>query len=293
MQFTKAVRKRAKLRLALSGPSGSGKTYGALLIAKGIGGKIAVIDTERGSASLYSDIVDFDTLELEPPFTPERCVQALRAAADAGYEVCIFDSITHEWDGAGGCLEINECVAHAKFRGNTWAAWNETTPRHRAFLDAILQSPMHVIATMRSKTETVQGDDKKVKKLGMKAIQREGAEYEFTVVLDLEHEKHFAIASKDRTPLFKDPFVISADTGRQLVQWLESGAVMPDLPREPEMALADQLIAFGKHKGTKWRDVDTRYLTWLLDECQNPPDGAIDLAEAEIARRDRDRTETA
>jgi hypothetical protein len=226
MQFTKAVRKRAKLRLALSGPSGSGKTYGALLIAKGVVGKIAVIDTERGSASLYSDVVEFDTLEVAPPFTPERCIEALSAAAQAGYDVCVFDSITHEWDGAGGCLEINEQIAHAKFRGNTWAAWNETTPRHRAFLDAILQSPMHVIATMRSKTETVQGDDKKVKKLGMKAIQREGAEYEFTVVLDLEHEKHFAIASKDRTPLFKEPFVITPGTGRSLVEWLESGTVV-------------------------------------------------------------------
>jgi hypothetical protein len=225
MQFQKAVRKRTKIRLALSGPSGSGKTHGALLIAKGLGGRIAVVDTERGSASLYTHLVDFDTLEMTPPFTPERFIAALKVAADAGYDICIVDSITHEWDGSGGCLEINEQTAQAKYKGNTWAAWNETTPRHRAFLDAILQSPMHVIATMRSKTETVQGDDKKVKKLGMKAVQREGAEYEFTAVLDMEHEKHYAVASKDRTNLFAEPHIITPETGARIAAWLESGAI--------------------------------------------------------------------
>lgn len=233
MQFQKAARKRAKLRLALSGPSGSGKTHSALLIAKGLGGRIAVIDTERGSASLYSDMVEFDTLELEPPFSPERFIKAIESATAAGYDICIIDSITHEWDGSGGCLEMNEKIANVKFRGNTWAAWNETTPRHRSFLDAILQAPMHVIATIRSKTETVQGDDKKVKKLGMKAVQREGVEYEFTVVLDLEHEKHYAVASKDRTRLFLEPHVITEGTGKRLAEWLDSGAPLAEEPPKP------------------------------------------------------------
>jgi hypothetical protein len=228
MQFTKAQRKRAKLRLALSGPAGSGKTYSALLLAQGLGGKIAVIDTERGSASLYSDLVEFDTLELNPPYAPERFIDAINAAATAGYEVCILDSITMEWSGSGGCLEINEQLAQARYRGNTWSAWNETTPRHRDFLDAIMQAPMHVIATMRSKTETVQGEDKKVKKIGMKSEQREGAEYEFSVVFDLEHSNHYAIATKDRTRLFLgDPFVITPDTGKKLAAWLDAGNVPP------------------------------------------------------------------
>lgn len=240
MQFHKAVRKRAKIRLAISGPSGSGKTTGALLIAKGLGGKIAVIDTERGSASLYSDLVEFDTLELNPPFTPERFIEALNASAEAGYDTCILDSITHEWNGAGGSLEINEQMAHAKYKGNTWAAWNETTPRHRAFVDAILQSPMHIIATMRSKTETVQSEDKKkIIKVGMKAEQREGSEYEFTVVLDLEHEKHYAVATKDRTRLFTEPHIITPETGVRIQQWLESGAV----PRLDDGEAADHLAA--------------------------------------------------
>jgi len=225
MQFQKAVRKRAKLRLALSGPSGSGKTHGALLIAKGLGGRIAVIDTERESASLYTHLVDFDTLVLSPPFAPERFIEAIGVAAKAGYDVCIIDSITHEWDGSGGCLEINEATAHAKYKGNTWAAWNETTPRHRSFLDSIMQAPMHVIVTMRSKTETVQGDDKKVKKLGMKAVQREGSEYEFSAVLDMEHERHYAVASKDRTNLFAEPHIITAETGTRIMAWLDSGAI--------------------------------------------------------------------
>ena len=105
MKFHKAVRKRAKLRLAITGPSGSGKTYGALLLAKGIGGKVAVIDTEHGSASLYSHLCEYDTLELEPPYSPERYIDAIKAAESAGYDVIIIDSATHEWNGAGGCLE--------------------------------------------------------------------------------------------------------------------------------------------------------------------------------------------
>ena len=239
MKFTPAVRKRAKLRLAISGPSGAGKTYGALQIAAGIGGKVALIDTERGSASLYSDILPFDTLELNPPYSPERFIEAIKAAESAGYDVIVIDSITHEWNGSGGCCDINENLAQAKYRGNTWSAWSETTPRHRAFVDAILQSSCHVIATMRSKTETVQGEDKKVRKVGMKTEQRDGTDYEFTVMLELEHEKHLAVATKDRTRLFREPHVISPETGKRLIAWLDSGAV----PRIGEGELAEQKAA--------------------------------------------------
>lgn len=232
MQFTKAVRKKAKLRLALSGPSGSGKTYGALMIAKGLGGRIAVIDSEHGSASLYCHLCDFDTLELTPPYSPERYIEAIKAAEAAGYDVIVIDSTTHEWSGTGGCLEINEQIAKSKFQGNTWSAWNVTTPRHRAFIDAMLQSSAHIIATGRSKTETAQTEGpngkKKVVKLGMKTEQRDGFEYEFTVVLDVVHDGHFANASKDRTGLFSgDARPISEDTGRQLREWLESGVEAP------------------------------------------------------------------
>jgi hypothetical protein len=122
MQFTKATRKKSKLRIALSGPSGAGKTMGALLIAKGIGGKIAVIDTERGSASMYAHITDYDTLEMTPPFSPERFVEAINTAEAAGYDIVIIDSMTHEWNGTGGVLEIVDLAAKASRSGNSYNA---------------------------------------------------------------------------------------------------------------------------------------------------------------------------
>lgn len=237
MQFTKATRKKARLRLALTGPSGSGKTYSALLLAKGLGGRIAVIDTEHDSASLYAgraEMPEFEALNLAPPFTPERFIEAVQAAEAGGFDVLILDSITHEWNGAGGCLELVDEIARARFKGNSWSAWNEVTPRHRDFLDALLRSPLHVIATMRSKTETAQTEEngrKKVVKLGMKSEQRDGFEYEMTVVLDLVHDGHFATATKDRTGLFThtDPKAITEETGKALLQWLEQGDSLLDV----------------------------------------------------------------
>ncbi|EUC95754.1 ATP-binding protein [Providencia alcalifaciens] len=248
MKFAKALRKKAKLRLALTGPSGSGKTYGALEIAKGLGGNTAVIDTEKGSASLYSDRFNFDVLELDPPFTPERFIEAIGAAQEAGYDNLIIDSITHEWSGSGGCLELLDGLAKAKYRGNTWSAWSEITPRHNAFLDAILRSDLHIIATMRSKTETAQvdkGNGKKgVDKLGMKSEQRDGVEYEFTTVLDLNHETHTAMASKDRTGLFSNAEVTQLNelTGKKLMDWLNDGRTKAevDLSHFTDIAMETQ-----------------------------------------------------
>jgi len=269
MKFEKAMRKKARLRLALTGPSGSGKTYSALLVAKGIGGKVAFIDTEKGSASLYSDIADFDVLELDPPFSPERFIEAIKSAEDAGYETLILDSITHEWGGVGGCLELVDTIAKAKYRGNSWSAWSEINPRHRLFLDAILRSPMHIIATMRSKTETAQVEEngrKKVAKLGMKSEQRDGVEYEFTTVLDIAHETHHAIASKDRTKLFSnsDPVILSEDTGKRLLEWLESGVnqheenlkqFVADADKAPDMEALKPLFeeAWRTLRGTEYQ----------------------------------------
>jgi hypothetical protein len=233
--FKKAERKKAKLRLGLTGPSGSGKTYSALLLARQLGKKIAVMDSENGSASLYTHLCDFDVLELQAPYTPERFIEGIKAAEEAGYDVLIIDSITHEWSGPGGCLEINEKLAQAKYKGNTWSAWNETTPRHRRLLDTIISSSMHIITTLRSKTETVQGEGKKVYKVGMKSEQRDGFEYELSVVLDITHEGHAALASKDRTGMFtdKDPAPITDATGKALLNWLNSGAELkPEPPQQ-------------------------------------------------------------
>lgn len=249
MAFVKAVRSKVKLRLALTGPSGSGKTWGALTIAKSLGGRIACIDTENGSASLYCDMADFDVMTLKPPYSPERYIDAIKEAEAAGYDVLVIDSTTHEWSGVGGCLEINDQTAKAKYKGNTWSAWNDTTPRHRKFIDAMLQSNMHIIATGRSKTETSQTEEngrKKVVKLGMKTEQRDGFEYEFSVVLDLVHEGHYALVSKDRTRIFSgDPMPISAETGELLLEWLESGAPMePEAPQvDVDATLTEQQVA--------------------------------------------------
>lgn len=239
--FKKAERKKAKLRLALSGTSGSGKTYGALQIAKGIGGKVAVLDTERGSASLYADMMDFDVVELGPPYEPERFIEVMDAAAKAGYDILIIDSITHEWKGQGGMLEIVDNIARAKFRGNSYAAWNEGDKRHRKFVDAMLHSPLHVIVTMRSKAVYVEGErngKKTIEKQGAAPEQRDGIEYEFTAVLDLTVDGNLAVKSKDRTRLFNDPFRITEDTGRKLREWLESGAEAhePAQPQRPAPA---------------------------------------------------------
>lgn len=221
--FTKAERKKAKLKLNLNGPSGSGKTYSALQMAAGLGEKIAVIDTENESASLYASEFKFDTLPLRPPYSPERFVGAIQAAYNMGYEVLIIDSASHEWIGTGGCLEINDKAA-ARFKGNTWSAWSETTPKHRKFIDAMLQTDMHIITTTRAKTETVQGEGKKILKLGMKAEQRDGYEYELTVALDVLHENHVAVPTKDRTKLFNpEGEVITRETGKRILDWLNDG----------------------------------------------------------------------
>ena len=218
IQLRKAERRKAKLRVGLSGPSGSGKTYSALLLAKGISAdgkldKVAIIDTENGSADLYAHLGDFNVIRLEAPYSPERYIEAMNECEKGGMEVVIIDSVTHEWDGKGGILESNELLGQTKFKGNNWAAWSVSTPRHQKFLEAITTSKMHLITTARSKTDTIQTEDKKIKKVGLKEIQREGYEYELTLNFTLDREGHYATASKDRTGIFidKDPFVINEE----------------------------------------------------------------------------------
>lgn len=239
LELKKATRKQVKLRLNISAPSGAGKTYSALRMAKGLCGdwsKVAVIDTENGSASLYSDLGDFNVIDLEPPYKPEKYIEAINTCVGAGMEVIIIDSSTHEW----ACLiEENEVLAQSKFRGNTWSAWSQTTPRHDKFINAVLHCPTHVITCTRSKMETVMGDDKKVKKVGMKDVQREGWEYELTISLNIDRDTHLAIPSKDRTNLFegKNPFLITEETGEQIAKWCDSGE-----PAEIKIAVGEMEI---------------------------------------------------
>lgn len=226
MQLQKATRAKAKIRLGLSAVSGGGKTYSALLIAHGLCGnwdKVAVIDTENNSAHLYAHLGDFNVLQLDAPYAPERYIEAIKACENAGMEVIIIDSITHEWDGKGGIIEISNSMT-----GNSFTNWAKLTPRHQAFIDAILSSKCHIITTVRRKQDYEMTKDKdgkvKVEKAGLKEVTREGFEYELTVNLELD-VKHNATASKDRTGLFidKPAFVPSEETGKLIRQWCESG----------------------------------------------------------------------
>lgn len=224
MGFQKAVKSKSKLRCALFGPSGSGKTYSALSIAKGIGGKVAVIDSERGSASKYADKFEFDVVDLEKKSIDEY-VQFISEAGAAGYSVLIIDSLTHAWQ---DLLEEVEKLANAKYRGNTWSAWSEGTPKQRALVNAILSCPCHIMATMRSKTEwqTMQDDRGKSRpvRVGLAPEQGKGIEYEFDMLLELSTE-HIANVIKDRTGMFQDKLLTKpgVDFGKELVDWLNTG----------------------------------------------------------------------
>lgn len=267
-----AERTQSKLRIGLSSPSGGGKTYSALLLAKGLVGdykKIGLIDSENGRGSFYSDFGPYNVISLRPPFTPESYIEAIRAFENAGVDVIIIDSVTHEWDGEGGCLQLNEKLAVAKYKGNTWSAWSETTPRHQRFLDAITASSCHVITTVRNKVETVMTSDKRVKKVGMKEIQREGFEYELTVNFTIDRDSHAVTASKDNTRLFegKDPFVITEETGQILRDWVKSGAVdkTEGEKKTLRMKILDQTDAIGKD--INWLDKEVGNINMMtIDE---------------------------
>lgn len=232
MQFQKAEKRKAKLRLALSGPSGSGKTYSALAVAVHLGEQVAVIDTENGSASLYADRFDFDVLELQPPYDPIRYVQAIESAQAAGYDVLVIDSLSHAWNGKGGCLEMVDDAAK-RFGGNKHYAWAEVTPKHNALVETINRAGMHVIATMRAKTtwaeETDDRGNKSVKRLGLAPVQRDGVEYEFTLHGEMDHD-HNMVVSKTRCAALTDAVIDKPgrDLADTLNTWLMDGAEPPD-----------------------------------------------------------------
>ena len=250
----KAERAQSKLRIGLSGPSGSGKTYSALLLARGIASaweKIVLIDTENGSGEMYSNLGAYNVITLSAPFTPEKYTEAIQFAEESKMEVIVIDSVSHEWDGKGGCLEINEKLAGTKFKGNSWAAWSETTPRHQKFISSITESECHILTTQRSKTDTIQTEDKKIKKVGLKDIQREGFEYELTANFNIDRDSHMAMASKDRTSMFidRDPFVITQKIGEEFVVWNKGGIEKaPDTKESERRVFAKKAKIMGELK---------------------------------------------
>lgn len=242
MVFRKAERKQAKLKIGLSGPSGSGKTYSALRLASAIGKRIAVIDTENGSASLYADKFEFDTLTLEPPFTADKYVEAIETAEKAGYEVIIVDSFSHAWAGEGGTLDKKAAIDARG--GNNFSNWRNPKQDYARIKNALLHSNAHVIATIRSKQAyaiTTENGSNKVQRLGLDPIAEPGLEYEFSVLFEVAID-HKAQATKDRTSIFKDNvFLITEETGQQLMKWLsDAKPAEPRLVSTPESKPKDE-----------------------------------------------------
>jgi hypothetical protein len=243
-QARKAEKHQVKLKLGIQGPSGSGKTLGALELAHNLwpDAKILVIDTENDSASLYADKVAFDTIPLDPPYESVRYEACIDYAVKNGYDVAILDSVTHQWDGEGGILRRKEELDQRP-NANSWANWSKFTPEHTHFIETIKQAPIHIIATLRSKQDYVLQTNDKGKstptKLGLAPIQREGFEYEFTLVFDVQMD-HKATVSKNRTGLFGSKVLDLTDkkVANQIREWLESGKpvespVQPAAPPAP------------------------------------------------------------
>lgn len=251
MAFRKATRTSRFARVALVGASGSGKTFTALQIAKGLadGGKIAVVDTENGSAELYCDEVEFDVCTLKQ-FSPRDYISAINDAIKGGYKVLVIDSLSHGWMGKGGALEMVDKVRKSSGSSNSFDAWRKVTPEHNALVDALVQAPLHMVVTMRSKTEYVveKNDDGKMvpRKVGLQPVQRDGLEYEFDIVGDME-DANLCISKSRCKPiaeagLFRKP---DHNLGEQILGWLRAGSGDPSeiQPQETEQAQQPKLVA--------------------------------------------------
>lgn len=256
--FTKATKQQLKGRLALAGPTGSGKTWTALEWAAVLGKRVALIDTERGSAQLYSHRFDFDVLTMQPPFEPERLVAALNAAEAEGYDVVIVDSLSHFWEGEGGVLDIVDGAAQ-RAHGNSFAGWKVGTPALRHLVDTLLGLDAHLVVTMRSKMEYILEMDSKgrqvPKKVGMAPVMRAGVEYEFTLIGDLDLE-HRIVISKSRCDELADAVVApgrAAEAAETFKRWLDSGEPMAS--RNDIDALKEAMDRFPDETRKAWKTV--------------------------------------
>ncbi|GEM_PF-275919 len=240
--FKKAVKAQTLLRGALFGPSGSGKTYTALAIATGLanGGRIGLIDSERKTASKYADLFDFDTVDLDKKNIDEY-VEIMKMAATEGFRVLIIDSLSHAWQ---ELLEEVDRIAKAKYKGNSWSAWSDGTPKQRKLINAILSYPGHVIATMRAKTEWTTSEDNgrsRPVRVGLAPEQGKGIEYEFDFLMEINTD-HVGNVIKDRTGKFQDKLIDKPgiEFGNELLSWLNSGVVPPELPKTEQPAQPQQ-----------------------------------------------------
>jgi hypothetical protein len=244
-QIRKAERRQVKLRLALTGVSGSGKSLGAINLAKGMGGKFVIIDTEHTSADLYTHVADYDVLTLDKPFTPEKYIQAINQCEKHGYEIIIVDSLSHAWSGEGGALDMHDAATQASSSKNSYMAWKEITPWQNKLINTIIQSPAHIITTMRVKThyDVVDiGGKKRPVKIGLAPIQKDGLEYEFTCVLSLEKDSYLYTSSKDRTGIFEGNHEkLSESSGKKIMEWLSCGKSMKEVEQEEISLLTNNI----------------------------------------------------
>lgn len=237
--FQPASKRQLRALVALEGPTGSGKTWTALEWATVLadGGRVAVVDTENGSASYYADRFRFDVLSWPAPYDTNRLRDVIGQAAAAGYAVLIIDSLTHFWSGEGGILDVVN-AAGKRAAGNQFAGWAIGTPQLRALIDTMRHTPIHVIATMRSKMEYVQDKDDRsgrttIRKVGMAPEMRAGIDYEFTVVGELNTE-HELMVTKTRCAALDGMVAMpgrAGDAARTFAAWLSSGDEMasPDV----------------------------------------------------------------
>ncbi len=269
--FQPAQRKKTKLRLPLIGPSGSGKTYSTLFIAQELDRKVALLDNERGNASLYADLCQYDVSELAPPpFTLEKYVQAIRHASQAGYDVLILDSLTRAWTGEGDILDFMD-KASKKMRNN-FAACHDANPNHTTLVDSMHGAPMLIIATIRSKIAwNVVKDERTGKtkpvKFGLAPVQLDGLEYKFTTVLELFVDGHVATATKDRTGLFNgNYFTHGKDTSEKLIAWLTGKLAVREVDGDTKSPLDPQAVGKAPVIPTpKPQSVQTRWGTTVND----------------------------
>ena len=267
MEIRISERKKAKIKLALQGSAGSGKTYSSLLIAKGLVNsdfsKIAIIDTENGSGDLYAHLGSYNVISMKPPYSPERYIEAIELCEESGIDVIILDSISHCWD---YLLDV-----HSNMPGNSFTNWGKVTPRQNAFVNKILSSNAHIIATMRVKQDYVlnQKNGKMVpEKVGLKAIQRNDLDYEFTIVFDID-SAHNAKASKDRTGLFIDrpEFVINASTGKKIIQWCEKGSGTEEMKVKLEIDACESIEGL-RHIYSKYPHIQSAIKPLIMEKKQ-------------------------
>lgn len=251
MQLRKSSKKQAKIKLALQGPAGSGKTMSALFLAYGLCGdwsKIAVIDSENNSADLYAHLGGYNVLPLEGKYDPETYIEAIKTCEQAGMEVIIIDSMSQCWD--------NLLEYHAGLPGNSFTNWQKVTPRMTALIQKILGVNCHVISTMRCKQDYVlsEKNGKMVpEKVGLKAVMRDGIDYEYTIVFDI-NMKHQALVSKDRINLFanKPEFTITPTTGKIILDWCNDGVTMEMIRAEISKASSIEELTSVYNQFPEW-----------------------------------------